>query len=156
MDIKVPKVPPPWTITLPTFWTSSPPLIPILSAPKPPNMAPATVTSRCKKKMRQFYSHRNTCPPSCPSWSPSSFCQSTRADPLRSFPPAQASLSENVDTKHFSRFSFQHSVNVWSSSCLPGLVCELTACRVLFCCGKKQILGLVWNIANQDMRQEAG
>ena len=38
--MNVPNVPPPCTITLPTFWTSSPPLMPILRAPNPPKIAP--------------------------------------------------------------------------------------------------------------------
>ena len=147
MDMKVPNVPPPWTITLPTFWTSSPPLDPILSAPKPPNMAPETKQQRMLRKNNTFYSHLSTCPRSCPSWSPSSFCQNTRADPLRNFPAAQASLSENVDS-FLKCFRFSLAIYILLTceagpTLDSGLLCWLLAWLQLSC-GKQQLLGLVW------------
>ena len=50
MDMNVPKVPPPWTITLPTVCISSPPLRPILRAPTPPKIAPENNEHYCAMK----------------------------------------------------------------------------------------------------------
>ncbi len=43
MAMKVPKVPPPWTITLPTCEMSSPPRRPYRRAPNPPKSAPDAI-----------------------------------------------------------------------------------------------------------------
>ena len=55
MDMNVPKVPPPWTITLPTVCISSPPLRPILRAPTPPKIAPENNLHHCEEN-RLFFS----------------------------------------------------------------------------------------------------
>uniref|UniRef100_A0A0K8T5D9 Uncharacterized protein n=1 Tax=Lygus hesperus TaxID=30085 RepID=A0A0K8T5D9_LYGHE len=46
MAMKVPNVPPPWTIALPTLFTSSLPLIPYLRAPNPPKRAPDAIPTQ--------------------------------------------------------------------------------------------------------------
>ena len=46
MAIKVPNVPPPWSITFPTLFINSLPLTPYLSAENPPNKAPEAMPTQ--------------------------------------------------------------------------------------------------------------
>lgn len=112
-----------------------------------------------KNETIQFSSDLSTCRRSCPSWSPSSFCQNTRAGPLRNFPAAQASLSESVKTiLTFFRFSLLAIYILLTCVCRSCLCldCDCYAdCWLLawlyFSCGKQQLLGLVWNCSKIKM-----